>query len=270
MCFDEAKGEILLCHLHPRIGNFNDVAIFCMRCNHDIKFINCTTEVRAAMFYNSNYMTKPLVPVHISLAALSSAIQKMTNKFPGFTSESGGSDMQYQSALTMTVNLMIVQQEVVHSQVMSDLIEDGDNYRSDTFHILHWHAFHQLFCNTFPEEWDHPMGRYESLLLAPPNSVTTTLGESGAVDADMGSNKVTIIENSMEVINDDIKILMQVDNEADVHIDDARDATIQDDAMDINDDVDHTDQSNVLPLNSSGEDVTLVLGNGTISAISQQ
>ncbi len=36
---DDETGSILLRRLHPRIANYNDLVVFCMKCNMDIKHI---------------------------------------------------------------------------------------------------------------------------------------------------------------------------------------------------------------------------------------
>ncbi|OSD06156.1 hypothetical protein PYCCODRAFT_1335341, partial [Trametes coccinea BRFM310] len=145
---DVETGAILLRRLHPRIASYNDVVIFLMKCNMDIKHIGSGEAAKALLYYVTDYITKPSLPTHVGLGALSYAIQKTQDKFPGLMEESPLSDTRtagIRGALTLTVNRMMSRQEISHQQVMSYLIGGGDVYRSHSFHTLHWGSFDRIF-----------------------------------------------------------------------------------------------------------------------------
>jgi hypothetical protein len=58
---DEETQSILLRRLHPRINNFNDVVLFLMQCNMDIKYIGSGEAAKALVYYVTDYITKNTV-----------------------------------------------------------------------------------------------------------------------------------------------------------------------------------------------------------------
>ncbi|KAI9069267.1 hypothetical protein FKP32DRAFT_1540771, partial [Trametes sanguinea] len=151
---DEDTGGIVLRRLHPRIASYNDVVIFLMQSNMDIKFIGSGEAAKALLYYVTDYITKPSLPAHVGLSALSYAIQKTNEKLHGAPNQiitahnDGISDApSTRGALTLTVNRMLSRQEVSHQQVMSYLVGGGDVYRSHSFRVLHWGSFDRLFAN---------------------------------------------------------------------------------------------------------------------------
>ncbi|KAI9061814.1 hypothetical protein FKP32DRAFT_1555351, partial [Trametes sanguinea] len=144
---DDESGAIMLRRLHPRIASYNDLTIFLLKSNMDIKFIGSGEAAKALLYYVTDYITKPSLPTHIGLAALSYAIQKTSDRFPGTSDNSDCIDSyrRNRSAINTTVNRMMSQQEVSHQQVMSYLVGGGDVYTSHTFKILHWGSFDRLF-----------------------------------------------------------------------------------------------------------------------------
>ncbi|KAI0328314.1 hypothetical protein GY45DRAFT_1218212, partial [Cubamyces sp. BRFM 1775] len=149
---DQESGALVLRRLHPRIASYNDVVVFLMKSNMDIKFIGSGEAAKALLYYITDYITKPSLPVHIGLGALSYAIQRTNEKYPHIRNDSDPSESK--GALTMTVNRMMSRQEVSHQQVMSYLVGGGDNYCSHTFRVLHWGAFDRLFKSAFPSAAD--------------------------------------------------------------------------------------------------------------------
>lgn len=142
---DSETASILMKRLHPRIASFNDVVIFLLKCNMDIKFIGSGEAAKAYLYYITDYITKPSLPVHIGLAALSYAIKQTSVRFPTFTGkEPEGSIDLHRGAMIITVNSMMGHQEISHQQVMSYLVGGGDHYTPDTFQTLHWGAFKAL------------------------------------------------------------------------------------------------------------------------------
>ena len=143
---DEETGGILLRRLHPRIANYNDLVVFLMKCNMDIKHIGSGEGAKALVYYVTDYVTKPSLPVHVGLGVLSHAIQKSNEKF-----KDADENVRSRGALTLAVNRMLSSQETSHQQVMSYLVGGGDVYRSHTFRVLHWNAFDRMFQRHFKE-----------------------------------------------------------------------------------------------------------------------
>ncbi|KAJ7739513.1 hypothetical protein B0H16DRAFT_1324875, partial [Mycena metata] len=133
---DSQSFAISLRRLHPWIANYNDLVVFLLKCNMDLKFIGSGEAAKAFLYYVTDYITKPSLPVHIGLAALAHAIGSTNTKYPPFA-ETAQLD-NYTGAMTTTVNTMMGYQEISHPQVMSYLIGGGDHYTSDTFSVLWW------------------------------------------------------------------------------------------------------------------------------------
>ena len=55
--------------LHPRINNFNDIVIFLMECNMDIKYIGSGEAAKALVFYITDYITKASLATHVQQTA---------------------------------------------------------------------------------------------------------------------------------------------------------------------------------------------------------
>ncbi|KAI9058554.1 hypothetical protein FKP32DRAFT_1544620, partial [Trametes sanguinea] len=140
---DEDTGGILLRRLHPRIASYNDLVIFLMKSNMDIKFIGSGEGAKALLYYVTDYITKSSLPAHVGLAALSYAIQKTNDKDSGASGPAEGS--RSRGALNTVVNRMMSHQELSHQQVMSYLVGGGDVYVSHKFRVLHWGAFDRVF-----------------------------------------------------------------------------------------------------------------------------
>lgn len=149
---DPETKSILLRRLHPRIASYNELVMFLMKSNMDIKFIGSGQGAKALLYYITDYITKSSLPTHVGLAALSYAITK-TNSISGdvhdadFNTKSRGS-------LTTAVNSMMARQEISHQQVMSYLIGGGDHYKSDKFVLLYWGAFSRYVDYEFGENYD--------------------------------------------------------------------------------------------------------------------
>ncbi|KAH9848698.1 hypothetical protein C2E23DRAFT_697913, partial [Lenzites betulinus] len=144
---DPDSGGIVLRRLHPRVANYNDLVLFLMQCNMEIKLVGSGEAAKALLYYVTDYITKLSLPTHIGLSALSYAIQKTNERFPDLVGRLAAPDIpeRARGALTITVNRMMSRQEMSHQQVMSYLIGGGDVYRSHTFRVLHWGSFDRLF-----------------------------------------------------------------------------------------------------------------------------
>ena len=148
---DAETSAVLLRRLHPRIACYNDVVVFLMRCNMDIKFIGSGDSAKALLYYITDYITKASLPTHIGLGALTYAIQKSNEKY-GEIEESELDDRQRLGALTTTVMRMMSRQELSQQQVMSYLVGGGDVYTSHVFRTLYWGSFDRLFLAYFPHD----------------------------------------------------------------------------------------------------------------------
>ncbi|KAI0349449.1 hypothetical protein OH77DRAFT_1383063, partial [Trametes cingulata] len=138
-CVDEVSGSILLRRLHPRIANYNDVVMFLMKANMDIKHIGSGQAAKALVYYVTDYITKASLATHVGLSALLYAIQRRDEKFGA--AFQANVERHSQSALTMTVNSMLSRMEISHQQVMSYLIGSGDHYTSHRYRPLHFGTF---------------------------------------------------------------------------------------------------------------------------------
>ncbi len=142
-CIDEETGSILLRRWHPRIANYNDVVMFLLQANMDIKHIGSGQGAKALLYYITDYITKASLPTHVGLSALLYAIGRASEKLRGGVDNC--SVQLSRSALTTTVNRMLSRQEVSHAQVMSYLVGGGDHYASHRFRVLHFGAFDRMF-----------------------------------------------------------------------------------------------------------------------------
>lgn len=141
---DPETSSILLRRLHPRIASYNDVVIFLVKCNMDIKFIGSGEAAKAYLYYLTDYITKPSLPVHVGLAALSYAVRQTNIRIPSLLDGTPETVRENQKgAVIITVNSMMGHHEISHQQVMSYLVGGGDHYTSDKFQILYWSAFVQ-------------------------------------------------------------------------------------------------------------------------------
>ena len=158
---DPETGSVMLRRLHPRIANYNDVIIFLMRANMDIKHIGSGEAAKALIYYVTDYITKTSLPAHIGLSALLHAIHRTTERFKG---RQDWDDREYAGALNIIVNSMISRQEVSHQQVMSYLVGGGDRYTSETYRILHFGSFERHIIRY----WAHEEAPSEQEPLPPP------------------------------------------------------------------------------------------------------
>jgi hypothetical protein len=138
---DPETQSILLKWLHPRINNFNDVVLFLMECNMDIKYIGSGEAAKALVFYITDYITKGSLATHVGLGALAYAIKQNDMKFEG---EIVPRDVQNRSLFSKTVNAMMARHEMSHQQILSYLISGGDHYKFNNFRILKWGDFNRF------------------------------------------------------------------------------------------------------------------------------
>ncbi|KAJ7340541.1 hypothetical protein DFH08DRAFT_617927, partial [Mycena albidolilacea] len=140
---DPESESIILRRLHPRINNYNQLVLFLLRCNMDIKYIGSGEGAKALIHYVTDYVTKSALATHIGLSAVEYAIKRNSEKFvavekQGLGKEGNTVDQINRSLFTKTVMALMSKQEVSHQQVMSYLVGGGDYYTSHTFKPLKW------------------------------------------------------------------------------------------------------------------------------------
>lgn len=138
---DPETLSILLRRLHPKISNYNDLALFLFKCNVDIKFVGSGEAAKALVYYVTDYVTKQALPTYLGLDAVSAALTAYEKKMAesGAKSHSNANPDDRDRALMVKIaNSLLGRQEVSHQQVMSYLVGSGDFYCSHTFATLHW------------------------------------------------------------------------------------------------------------------------------------
>ncbi|KZV66483.1 hypothetical protein PENSPDRAFT_701175, partial [Peniophora sp. CONT] len=131
---DKETQSIMLRRLHPWINNYNDIMLYLLKCNMDIKYVGSGEAAKALTYYITDYITKPSLPTHAALAAVCAAIRK-TSKTAG---HDGDRQQFRRSLLTKIVNGIMGKIELSYAQVMSYLVGGGDHYSSHTFRNLNW------------------------------------------------------------------------------------------------------------------------------------
>ena len=135
---DPETGSVLLRRLHPRIANYNDVMVFLLRANMDIKHIGSGEAAKALIYYVTDYITKSSLPTHVGLSALLHAIHRASDKYK---EKETWEREEYAGALTMMINSILSRQETSHQQVMSYLVGGGDKYTNERYRIIHFGSF---------------------------------------------------------------------------------------------------------------------------------
>ncbi|KAJ7040623.1 hypothetical protein C8F04DRAFT_948371, partial [Mycena alexandri] len=159
---DPETFVISLRRLHPHIANYNDLVVFLLKCNMDIKFVGSGQAAKAFLYYITDYITKPPLPLHVGLAALIHAVSVANTKFPGLSEPAESGQDNYVGAITSTVNSMMAHQEISHPQVLSYLIGGGDHYTSDIFTVLWWGVVRR-YVDSFFQRTDLPRVEVESV-----------------------------------------------------------------------------------------------------------
>lgn len=172
---DPVTSSIMLRRLHPWIASYTDVVVFLLKCNMDIKFIGSGEAAKAFLYYVTDYITKPALPVHAGLAALSYAISQAHVKIPELQPAPTAS--QALSAVTISVNSMMGHQEISHPQVMSYLVGGGDHYTSDTFQVAQWGSIRRYVEKELGVERDYTLSVEE---------------KEPSVDLRLGDQKITV------------------------------------------------------------------------------
>ena len=203
---DQETGSILLRRFHPKIANYNDLIIFLLRANMDIKHVGSGEAAKALIYYVTDYITKASLPAHVGLSALLYAINRSKDKFDrvphwGPSEQSG--------ALTILVNSMMARQEISHQQVMSYLVGGGDHYSSHKYRILHYSKFDQLIMRYWASFEAIPGVSQSSLGI---DTISPSTGAQEHSDTDIQSAPVQdvtpSIMNTMNAAEDTVTLLL--------------------------------------------------------------
>ena len=136
---DPETESIDLRRLHPWINNYNDIVLFLMQCNMDIKFIGSGPAAKALTYYISDYITKNDLKVHVGLQAIQAAMESHRKRFAD--DPTSPASTRERNLLTKTVNAMMGRHEISHQQVMSYLVGGGDYYASHEFRTVRFYEF---------------------------------------------------------------------------------------------------------------------------------
>jgi hypothetical protein len=142
---DEETQSILLWWLHPWINNFNDVVLFQLQSNMDIKFIGSGPTAKALVYYVSDYITKTDLKVHVGIQSLQVAMHSHGEKFDG--DDVSSRDFRDRNLLTKCVNSLMGRQELSHQQVMSYLVVGGNFYTGHKFRSVRLYQFTAALTN---------------------------------------------------------------------------------------------------------------------------
>ncbi|KAI0715432.1 hypothetical protein C8Q76DRAFT_596062, partial [Earliella scabrosa] len=170
---DPETGSVQVRRLHPWIANYNDLVIFLMKANMDLKHIGSGEGAKALIYYVTDYITKSSLPAHLGLSALLYAINRASTKYNRVTEWEPKHDV---GALTILINSMLARQEISHQQVMSYLVGGGDHYTSHRFRLLHFGSFERLISRY----WTTIDG--DSLIPTPGESEETSMDQNHATD----------------------------------------------------------------------------------------
>ncbi|KAI6146348.1 hypothetical protein BKA82DRAFT_126053 [Pisolithus tinctorius] len=78
---DPEMQSILPHQLHPCVNSYNDITLFLLQCNMDIKFIGSGAAAKVLTYYVSDYITKNDLQVHIGLQVICAAIDSHQKHF---------------------------------------------------------------------------------------------------------------------------------------------------------------------------------------------
>lgn len=190
---DDETGSILLRRHHPRIANYNDLIIFLLCANMELKHIGSGEGSKALIYYITDYITKASLPAHVGLAALLYAINRMHEKFKH---EPNWEETKHRGALTVLVNSMMGRQEIPHQQVMSYLVGGGDHYKSEMFRVLHYGSFERLVMRHWvSDELDEPNNETVNRAAV---EESDRASEVAVESSDQNNNNVNITEDCIE------------------------------------------------------------------------
>ncbi|KAF8125569.1 hypothetical protein EV363DRAFT_1098218, partial [Boletus edulis] len=136
---DDETLSIQLHRLHPWINNFNDVILFILQSNMDIKYIGSGPGVKALVYYIMDYITKSDLKIHAGVQTLEAAMKSHAAKFTDDAATS--QTTRDRNLVTKCINMLMGQQEISHQQVMGYLVGGGDYYSSHEFRPFRFYEF---------------------------------------------------------------------------------------------------------------------------------
>lgn len=75
---DDETLSIRLRHLHLWINNYNDVVLFLIQSNMDIKYVGSGPAAKALVYYVTDYITKSSLKIHAGIHTLEAALKSHT------------------------------------------------------------------------------------------------------------------------------------------------------------------------------------------------
>jgi hypothetical protein len=136
---DEETLSIMLRRFHPWINNDNNVLLFLLQSNIDIKFVGSGPAVKALVYYITDYIMKSDLNIHPGIHTLQAAMKSHAEKFKGDCVST--QTYRDQNLVTKCVNSLMGRQEISHQQVMSFLVGGGDIYTSHDFRPFCFYKF---------------------------------------------------------------------------------------------------------------------------------
>ena len=141
---DEETLSILLHCLHPWINNFNNIVLFLLQSNMDIKYVGSGPAAKALAYYITDYIMKSDLKIHTGIHTLQAAMQSHAIKFKDDTVSTYA--FHDRNLVMKCVNSFIGRQEVSHQQVMSYFVGGGNYYTSHDFRLFRFFTFlHSLW-----------------------------------------------------------------------------------------------------------------------------
>lgn len=147
---DPTTGSLRLRHLDGLVNNYNSTILRAMRCNMDIKAIGSGEDAKSIVYYITDYITKTQLKTHIAYAALQLAVKKVKCD-PRFAPANAELSVRAKRMLQRCAFSLTANQELSAPQVVSYLLEHGDQYSSHRFRNLYWPAFERFILRDIPD-----------------------------------------------------------------------------------------------------------------------
>ncbi|CAF0979608.1 unnamed protein product [Brachionus calyciflorus] len=160
--FDSSKNLILK-RDHGFLNNYNPYLLYCLRCNHDIQWIEKSKkDSLASIYYITNYVTKNGISIHNFLSFVSVYFERYHDK--------NFFDDHLQKAKRILQNIFTIctsQTEYSAAQIAHMIFEynnDGTYYSSDETILLYYPKYLKYF-NTDMRENEHQIKNNENQLI---------------------------------------------------------------------------------------------------------
>ncbi|TFK87003.1 hypothetical protein K466DRAFT_451660, partial [Polyporus arcularius HHB13444] len=137
---DSETGSISLRRLDGLVNNYNSTILRAMRCNMDIKAIGSGEDAKGIVYYITDYITKTQLKTHITYAALQLAVKKIHSD-PRLDPATVDLSVRAKRMLQRCAFSITANQELSAPQVISYLLDFGDQYSSHRFRNVYWPSF---------------------------------------------------------------------------------------------------------------------------------